>query len=419
MVMEDSDAGPILAVAIRSRKKEHLLAGFIEMHDTLKKSGITPVLHRIDNEFSKQLIEEIESRGLKYQIAPRGNHRTIAAERGIQTIKNHFISVLYGCDPTFPKSQWDRVLPVAVLTLNMLRPSRINPAKSAYNELWGNFDFNKTPLAPPGCLIVAHERPQERGTWAEHGVKGYFIGQAKHHYRNYRVYIPATRGERTTDTIEFFPEHVQMPKTSSEDRLASATEDLIAILKKPHPPTPFLDQGTKTNDAIRKLQEIFTPRQRNEASTRVPGRAATRVVRQPEEEQQQHFNNRATPRVELPTINENEIGTIIMKNYNNTIQRGEVTHYFEDKKQYFIVYESGDNEKVSSRTLNRYRCTDTDRDITRRITRLSTRLQRANIVRENKNKPSATGGKLPGHFTMVVYDEATGKMIDYKQLIKH
>ena len=60
MVMEDSDAGPILAVAIRSRQKEHLLEGFIEMHDTLKKAGINPVLHRIDNEFSKELIEEIE-----------------------------------------------------------------------------------------------------------------------------------------------------------------------------------------------------------------------------------------------------------------------------------------------------------------------------------------------------------------------
>ena len=151
----------------------------------------------------------------------------------------------------------------------MLRPSRINPVKSAYNKLWGNFDFNKTPLAPPGCLIVAHEWAQERGSWADHGVKGYFIGPAKHHYRNYRVYILATRGERTIDTIKFFPQHVQMPKKSSEDWLASATKDHIAILKKPHPPTPFLDQGTKTNDAIQKLQEIFTPRQLNEASTRV------------------------------------------------------------------------------------------------------------------------------------------------------
>ena len=208
---------------------------------------------------------------MKYQIAPRGNHRTIAIEQEIQTLKNHFQSVLYGCDPTFPKNQWGWVLLVAVLTLTMVRPSQINPAKSAYNQLWGNFDFNKTPLAPLGCLIAVHERAQERGTWTDHGVKGYFIGPAKHHYRNYRVYIPATRGERTTDTIEFFPKHVQMPKTSSENRLASATEDLIAILKKPHPPTLFLDQGTKTNDAIRKLQEIFTPRQQNEASTRVPG----------------------------------------------------------------------------------------------------------------------------------------------------
>ena len=114
----------------------------------------------------------------------------------------------------------------------MLQPSPINPAKSVYNELWGNFDFNKTPLAPPGCLIVAHKRAQERGTWADHGVRGYFIRSAKHHYRNYRVYILATRGERTTDTIEFFPEHVQMPKISSEDKIASATKNLIVIWKK-------------------------------------------------------------------------------------------------------------------------------------------------------------------------------------------
>ena len=91
--MEDSNAGPILATAIRSKKKEHLLEGFKEMHNTLTQAGINPVLHRIDNEFLKELIEEIESRGLKYQIVPRGNHRTIAAERGIQTLENHFQSV--------------------------------------------------------------------------------------------------------------------------------------------------------------------------------------------------------------------------------------------------------------------------------------------------------------------------------------
>ena len=108
-----------------------------------------------------------------------------------------------------------------------------------------------------------------------------------------------------------------------------------------------------------------------------------------------------------------------MKNYNNKIQRGEVTHYFADEKECFIVYESGENEKVNNRTLNRYQCTDTDRDRTRRMLRLSTILQRVNIVKANKNKPSLAGAKLPGYFAMTVYDEVTGKIIDYKQLINH
>ena len=85
-------------------------------------------------------------------------------------------------------------------------------------------------------------------------MKVYFIGPAKHHYQNYNVYISVTRGERTTDTIKFFPQHVQMPQTSSEDRLASAIEDLGEILPKSHPPTPFLDQGTKTNNANKELE---------------------------------------------------------------------------------------------------------------------------------------------------------------------
>ena len=44
--MEDLDAGPILATAIKSRKKEYLLDGFKEMYDTLKKAGINPERER-------------------------------------------------------------------------------------------------------------------------------------------------------------------------------------------------------------------------------------------------------------------------------------------------------------------------------------------------------------------------------------
>ena len=51
--------------------------------------------------------------------------------------------------------------------------------------------------------------------------------------------------------------------------------------------------------------------------------------------------------------------------------------------------------------------------------RLSTRLQRENAVKDSKNKPPPAGGKLQAHFDMLVYNEATGKMIDYKQRTNH
>jgi hypothetical protein len=44
----------------------------------------------------------------------------------------------------------------------MLRPSRRHPQISAYAILEGMFDFNKTPLAPPGTKIVTHEKPAQR-----------------------------------------------------------------------------------------------------------------------------------------------------------------------------------------------------------------------------------------------------------------
>jgi hypothetical protein len=50
-----------------------------------------------------------------------------------------------------------------------------------------------------------------------------------------------------------------MPTTSTTDRLARATEDLVEILQQPHPATPFLQQGTIVNDAMKQLTEIFSP----------------------------------------------------------------------------------------------------------------------------------------------------------------
>ena len=139
----------IYAVKIKNGKTASLEQGLMKLYADLHKAGINPLLHQLDNETSKELRKEIEKNELDYQIASQGDHQLNSAERAIQTFKSHFIAILYGTDSSFPAKQWDRLIKQAVMTLNMCQPFHINWKLSAHQQVWGNFDFNKTPLAPP------------------------------------------------------------------------------------------------------------------------------------------------------------------------------------------------------------------------------------------------------------------------------
>jgi hypothetical protein len=82
---------------------------------------------------------------------------------------------------------WDRLMPQAILTLNMLRTSRINPKISVATHLNGQYEYNRAPMAPsapPGTIIIAHETPNRRRTWAPQRQDGWYIGPALEHYQN-------------------------------------------------------------------------------------------------------------------------------------------------------------------------------------------------------------------------------------------
>jgi hypothetical protein len=66
MVMYDTNSNAIQAVPIKSRKTEELVRGYNEMTEELRKAGIVPVLHRLNNETLKDLIKAIEDRHIKY-----------------------------------------------------------------------------------------------------------------------------------------------------------------------------------------------------------------------------------------------------------------------------------------------------------------------------------------------------------------
>jgi hypothetical protein len=142
----------------------------------------------------------------------------------------------------------------------MLRRSRINPKLSAYTQISGVFDYNRTPLAPIGTKTVVHLRTKQNGrtTFGDHGVIGWTIGPALDHYRHWKFYIPKTRGTRVSDTVVFLPEKNSMPTTASADRASTALEELTEALKNLTAAKPFLNTGNKLNAAIEALTEILS-----------------------------------------------------------------------------------------------------------------------------------------------------------------
>jgi hypothetical protein len=109
---------------------------------------------------------------IKLQLVPPHIHRRNAAEHAIRTWKNHFIAGLCSTDTEFPQHLWDRLTDQAQTTLNILCPSQHNPHISAYAALKGTFDFNRTPMTPPGTKVLTHKKPGQRQSWDPHATEG-------------------------------------------------------------------------------------------------------------------------------------------------------------------------------------------------------------------------------------------------------
>jgi hypothetical protein len=183
MVLYDYDSNAFLAQPIKDRTAPKLLKAFQVMEQELMDRGLTPKLMKLDNEASKLLKEYLHQQYITFQLVPPYSHRRDSAERAIKSFKYHLIAGLCSTDKSFPMHLWDRILPQAVMTLNMLKNSRINPKLSAATHIFGQYDFNRAPMAPPGTIIIAHETPGRRRTWAPHGKDGWYIGPALEHYR--------------------------------------------------------------------------------------------------------------------------------------------------------------------------------------------------------------------------------------------
>ena len=147
----------IIPEPIKSQSEAELIRAYSVLHSKLTNTGLRPKFQMIDNECLSGLKDYMRREGITFQLVPPHLHQTNSAERAIQTFKDHLIAGTTSCDPYFPLHLWDRLLAQATLTLNLLRPSRINPRISSEAQLNGAVDFNRTPLAPPGTKALIYE----------------------------------------------------------------------------------------------------------------------------------------------------------------------------------------------------------------------------------------------------------------------
>ena len=172
LVCYSYDSNAILAEPLRNRSAPEIVKTWQIINNKLEKAGVQPELYLLDNECSNEFRDALHKKEIKFQLVPPNIHHCNAAERAIQTFKNHFLAGLSSCNPKFPLREWDRLIAQAVITLNLLRNSRINPKLSSHAFLFGNFDFNKCPMTPPGMQVVVHSKPNNRASWAFNGKSG-------------------------------------------------------------------------------------------------------------------------------------------------------------------------------------------------------------------------------------------------------
>jgi hypothetical protein len=156
---EESDTGFIHVEPMRTRSSRDMVLAMESGVNFFRNCGITHEAIRTDNETSSNLKETLRKLNLRPEYVAPNKHRQNPAERDIRTFKNHFIATI--C-----------TLPIAEMTLNLLRPSLRDPKQSAWSDLKGSSDFNRNPIAPAGTKVTIHEDASIRSTWDPHGVRG-------------------------------------------------------------------------------------------------------------------------------------------------------------------------------------------------------------------------------------------------------
>ena len=151
------DLNVIIACHFSSRKDVHRLGAYNAIIERLKSRGNHVDLQVLTNEASAAYRQQITDKWkADFQLVPPNIHGRNTTERAIHTFKAHFLEILAGGAPDFPRHLWVILIPQTELTLNLLRQARLNHSKLAWEAFTGPLNYNATPLGPLCCEVISH-----------------------------------------------------------------------------------------------------------------------------------------------------------------------------------------------------------------------------------------------------------------------
>ena len=422
MVLVDIDSNAILVESMKSREDKELIGAYDVLIKRLQRAGITPRKHVLDNEVSSKMKEHIQDHyKFKMELVPPGCHRRNAAEVAIRNFKAHSLSVLAGTAESFPKK----------ITLNLLRQSNATPTISAYAHLSGPFDYNKMPLAPMGCEVQVHEKTDKRGTWAFHSVDGWYLNTSSEHYRVHNCHVKETKSKRLSDTVHFKHKNITNPEISPLDKLMHAIakcKEAIANVNN-----GYSSQQMKELEAvIKQAEKTVVPRVISQQIAQVP-----RV--QPSDQQQQsvprvHPINDSSPPIQIPSRAINQAQVIANRqaiaNRQHTRRRraqhlSTPVHLPKQPPAFSTQSKTAAARQQAappaSRTRSQVNCRVSRLHQPTRSSIGKTKHQ-ANFVQARKTSQFLRKFQRieqEVHQAMAVMDKETGKMLNYRQLLRH
>ncbi len=157
MVMVEIDSNAILVEPMKSHKDEEMIHAYNAFLLQLKRAGIVPKKHVLDNKVSDNMKNHIRNTcKFNMELVPPGCHQCNSAEVAIRNFKAHFLSILAGVADNFPPSLWDRLLPQTKITINLIQQSNATPNVLAYAHLSGRSTTTKCRLprwdVRPRCM---------------------------------------------------------------------------------------------------------------------------------------------------------------------------------------------------------------------------------------------------------------------------